>query len=334
MPRSRCWFAPGVVTAAGEPASVSEAFVTNQTDDTLSIVELGDLKALRRFQNRRQAGRHRHVAPMASSPSSPSPDGKELVVVDAARAQDRAADQGRRRRPSASPRIRATAAVYVADWYTHKVSVVDPWPERSLAEIAVGRFSVGLAVTPDGRLLLTADRDSNAVSIIDTETNDADSAAVTVGEPPVRHHDRCRRQARLHRQRRQRRRERDRHRRARKVIAHRDRSAGAPMPWRSPAAAPSSPTSTPARSASSTSTASKVVQADRRSAIIPRASQPIPAGTIRLRRLLVRQRSACASIPPSWRVDGRGRGRRRSAGIWPVSALRAADAVPKPARPS
>ena len=38
---------------------------------------------------------------------------------------------------------------------------------RSLAEIPVGQSPSGLAVTPDGRLLLSADRDSDAVSIID-----------------------------------------------------------------------------------------------------------------------------------------------------------------------
>ena len=52
-----------------------------------------------------------------------------------------------------------------------------------IADIPVGQSPSGLAVTPDGRLLLSADRDSDAVSIIDIASR-ARLASVAVGKRP------------------------------------------------------------------------------------------------------------------------------------------------------
>ena len=71
----------------------------------------------------------------------------------------------------------------MADWYVHKISVVDPLAGKVVAQIAVGDSPSGLAVTPDGKSLLSADRDSDAVSIIDTATN-ARVKSIPVGKRP------------------------------------------------------------------------------------------------------------------------------------------------------
>ena len=92
--------------------------------------------------------------------------------------------------------------VYVADWFTHKISVVDPTAGKVVAEIAVGDSPSGLAVTPDGKLLLSADRDSDAVSIIDVaRTTDRHRLR---RQAALRHHHRRGGHARLHGERRQR----------------------------------------------------------------------------------------------------------------------------------
>ena len=68
--------------ALGEPAAVSEAFVTNQNGDSLSIVSLADMKPVAEIAiGGKPAG-------IAMSPDGrrafiTSPESKELVVVDA-----------------------------------------------------------------------------------------------------------------------------------------------------------------------------------------------------------------------------------------------------------
>jgi YVTN family beta-propeller protein len=72
----------GAATVAGEPASVSEAFVTNQTDDSLSIVSLADLKVA---ETLKIGGKPAGIAMSADGSRAylTSPEGKEVVVVDA-----------------------------------------------------------------------------------------------------------------------------------------------------------------------------------------------------------------------------------------------------------
>ena len=61
--------------------------------------------------------------------------------------------------------------------------MIDPKELRVIADIAVGASPSGLAVTPDGRLLLSADRDADSVSVIDTATRKR-LATIKVGERP------------------------------------------------------------------------------------------------------------------------------------------------------
>src|SRR5690606_22057283 len=95
-----------------------------------------------------------------------APDSKELVEVDAVSRK-----VTRRLKLGGGPvgvAVHPTRhEIYVADWYTHKVIVIDAKTFTVLCNIAVGRSPSGLAVTPDGRLLLSADRESDTVSIVD-----------------------------------------------------------------------------------------------------------------------------------------------------------------------
>ncbi len=84
----------GAGSIAAEPQSVSEAFVTNQTDDSLSIVSLADLKVA---ETLKIGGKPAGIALSADGKQAflTSPEGKEVVVVDAVGAQNSAADQSR-----------------------------------------------------------------------------------------------------------------------------------------------------------------------------------------------------------------------------------------------
>src|SRR5690242_6681661 len=105
--------------ASAGPAAVTEAFVTNQNGDSLSIVGLADMKS--------QAEIHIGGKPagIAMSPDGrfaylTSPESKELVVVYAVARQ-----VAKRFKVGEAPLGVAAhptnGRVYVADWYTHSV---------------------------------------------------------------------------------------------------------------------------------------------------------------------------------------------------------------------
>ncbi|CAN0588392.1 unnamed protein product, partial [Ectocarpus sp. 12 AP-2014] len=73
-----------------------------------------------------------------------------------------------------------SGVVYVADWYEDRIFVVTDG--ALTAEWPTGDSPSGVAVTPDGLTILSADRDSNQVSIFDADG--IRRAVVKVGERP------------------------------------------------------------------------------------------------------------------------------------------------------
>ncbi|MEP0507740.1 MAG: YncE family protein, partial [Aurantimonas coralicida] len=61
--------------------------------------------------------------------------------------------------------------------------VLDPGTRKVVGSFETGESPSGVAVSADGKMVVTADRDSNQVSFIDTETGAA-IARVAVGERP------------------------------------------------------------------------------------------------------------------------------------------------------
>ena len=78
--------------------------------------------------------------------------------------------------------------LYVAAWFEHRVAVIDTATLQPLGEIRVGQTPSGIAVSPDGRHLLVANRDDNSVMMIDVAGPRIADAAVTatvgVGKAP------------------------------------------------------------------------------------------------------------------------------------------------------
>lgn len=202
-------FLAGLVV--GSPASAQdgarEAIVTNQPGDSLSIVDLETMKTVAEVK---LPGK---PAGIALSPGKKiayvtAPDGKALYAVDLdARAVTQRLQVGSG--PLGIAAHPTKPEIYVADWYAHKIAVL-AWrtvpvmdgevhlggqaddatlsarPAEVLLEVAqipVGQSPSGLAVTPDGKWLLSADRDSNQVSLIDIESRKV-AVTVPVGERP------------------------------------------------------------------------------------------------------------------------------------------------------
>lgn len=67
--------------------------------------------------------------------------------------------------------LHAQMVAYVANFSVNTVSVIDTASNNVTATIPVGRFPVGVAVAPDGKLVYVANFGGGSISVIDTSTN-------------------------------------------------------------------------------------------------------------------------------------------------------------------
>ena len=160
------------------------AFITNQSSEDLSVVDLDTGEVLRTTAIGGKpagiaVGRHWGNAPQRLYVVSPGNktvsvlDGEGRAVAD--RIELPGGPLGIAVHPSGSP-------IYVADWYGARLWAVVP-DGGVVGEISTGDSPSGIAVTPDGAKVLSADRDSNQVTIADAQTL-AVLARVPVGTRP------------------------------------------------------------------------------------------------------------------------------------------------------
>ncbi|GEP01575.1 YncE family protein [Methylobacterium haplocladii] len=165
------------------PATAQEAYVTAQLAGEVAVVDLGQAKVIAHIPlDGAPAG-------IAFSPDRKSayvtrPEGQSVAVIDldARKVTASLAVSGGPLGICVNPK---TGMVYIADWYASRVVVLAPSPEglKQTGEIAVGKSPSGLAVTPDGRTLLVANREADSVSVIDLATA-KESQKIAVGQHP------------------------------------------------------------------------------------------------------------------------------------------------------
>jgi YVTN family beta-propeller protein len=183
-----------LASVCADAAFSGEAIVSNQLGDSVSIVDLDTMTSVAEIKI---GGKPAGVAVSADKKLAylTSPDSKEVVEIDLTNrliARRHTFGQG----PLGIASNPKRQELYVADWYAHKILVVSTaWLEPSatdavmaanltqIAEIPVGHSPSGLAVTPDGTLLLSADRDSDQVSFIDIATRKVVATAPTGKRP-------------------------------------------------------------------------------------------------------------------------------------------------------
>lgn len=143
------------------------AFVTAQEADTLAVVDLGEGKVTCLAQI---GGRPAAVAvdPAAGLGYAVSTEpGRISAVAPDCRILWQLALEGAPFGLALNP---ARKVAYVSDWYGARLFEIDLGTQAVARSLATGHAPAGIAVTPDGARLITADRDDNRISLLDAAT--------------------------------------------------------------------------------------------------------------------------------------------------------------------
>lgn len=174
------WLACLYVAFTGcAPASAAEAFITDQTGDEVSVLDLGSKQIVARIP---VLGKPAGVAMARDGRTAyvTSTEGKYVSVIDTASRNIVAKIVI----PDTPLGIAAAGRfIYVAGFYRPRLYKIDLATGTIAASVEVGASPSGVAVTPDGALIVTADRDDNQISIIDAKTF-ARKSIVKVGAHP------------------------------------------------------------------------------------------------------------------------------------------------------
>lgn len=174
-----------LASAEPEPAAIPAyrfAYVTNQGSETVSVVDLaswtvvGDIPV-----NGRPAG-------IALSPDYrlayvTAPEARDVAVIDTV-----TRTVVRRFGAGDGPLGIATmpdGRVLVADWYSTRVTGFDPSNGRPVLSLPAGESPSGIAVSADGKIVVSADRDSNQISITRVSTTEGGLLETVTDVVPV-----------------------------------------------------------------------------------------------------------------------------------------------------
>lgn len=161
---------------AGSAASADLAFVTSQNADMLSVVDLASGQVLA-------------TTPVSGAPAPVAYDpaqGRAYVIAAKTGRLTVVAENGAVRRTVKLPEgafglaVAADGGLFVTEWYQGRLIRLDA-DLRQIWSVPTGKASAGVAT--DGRLVATADRDDDQVSVFDAQTG-ALVSRVQVGAHP------------------------------------------------------------------------------------------------------------------------------------------------------
>ena len=163
------------------PASAAEAFITDQTGDEVSVLDLGLMQIVARIP---VLGKPAGIAMARDGRAAyvTSTEGKYVSVIDTA-SRKVVAKIAIPNTPLGIAADPAGRFIYVAGFYQPRLYKIDLATGAIAATVEVGAAPSGVAVAPDGALMVSADRDDNQISIIDAKTF-ARKCIVKVGVHP------------------------------------------------------------------------------------------------------------------------------------------------------
>jgi YVTN family beta-propeller protein len=176
--------------ALGAPAQAARAYVSNEDDGTVTVIELERLEAVATIEVGKRPrgmvlsrdGKVLYVA-VSGMPKCPPPIPDEECAklprdrqADGVAVVDTVALKFVRRLGGASDPERVELSrdgrqLFVTDEDAARLTVLDPRRGAVLARIRVGREPEGVRASPDGRWVLVTSEDDNSVSIIDARSH-------------------------------------------------------------------------------------------------------------------------------------------------------------------
>ena len=166
VPRALDWAA--LCIAAATHAAADVAYITCQTGDALSIIDLETGAETGRWP---LPGKPAGVAVDASGVFTVAADSKTVRRMDPVSGSvvaEVVLDGG----PMGVALDAARNRIFVSDWYAARIRVLRADDLTVELDLAVGAAPAGLAMSSDGQLLASADRDADQVSIFDAGTLD------------------------------------------------------------------------------------------------------------------------------------------------------------------
>ena len=158
------------------------AYVTNQGDDTVSVVDVSSGAVVETLKvGSKPAGVA--VAPGGSRIYVSNPEGHSVSVLERRGAGHVVVAEVPAGAGPLGIAVAPDGRVFVADWYGDTVAVLDPASLRVAATVTVGQSPSGVATNPAGTRLYVANRDSNTVSVVDLASLQV-LATVPVGRAP------------------------------------------------------------------------------------------------------------------------------------------------------
>ena len=147
------------------PAAAQTAFVTCQPADALSVIDVASGQEIARW-------------PVEGKPAGVAANGETVYVVapetKTVRRYSRDGSLQAEQRLEGGPTGVALDAVrnrlYVSDWYNARLWALDARTLEVLEDLPTGQEPAGIALSPDGRFLASADKNAHQVSIFDAES--------------------------------------------------------------------------------------------------------------------------------------------------------------------
>jgi YVTN family beta-propeller protein len=152
--------------AAGSPVAGQTAFVTCQSGEVVSVIDLKTGQETARW-----------AVPGKPAGISVAIDGSVFTVSPESKTVRRFAPTGKEAAqtrldggPIGVAHDAARGRLFISDWYNSRIWVLDDQTLDTRGELTTGAAPAGLAISDDGRFLASADRDADQVSVFNAET--------------------------------------------------------------------------------------------------------------------------------------------------------------------
>ncbi len=156
----------GIAVSIAMPSLADVAYVTCQTGDEVSVIDLTTRTETARWQ---VPGKPAGIAVAHNAVFTVSADSKTILRMNpetGAVAAETVLDGG----PIGTVLDAARDRLFVSDWYSARIWVLAASDLTILRTLDVGASPAGLTLSPDGRFLASADKEANQVSVFDAET--------------------------------------------------------------------------------------------------------------------------------------------------------------------